>query len=193
MAEVIQEHKSVGRMFRQMFYIPMFHTRWLNDATQQHLSEKTTEAEKNHRGEIRVVVENTLPVLRSYSLTPRARAIELFSDLRVWDTDENTGVLVYVNICEHDLEIVADRGINAHVEQSTWQDMCDRAIAGIRADKPVESIENLLMEIGDLLRQFYELVDDPAGNELCDQVLYLRSPLNLMSKGVNNIKRRLKD
>lgn len=191
MAEVIPENKSIGRVFRQMFYVPMLHTRWLDSEAQQHLSQKTTEAEQNHRGEIRVVVENTLPVLRSYSLTPRARAIELFSDLRVWDTDENTGVLVYVNVCEHDLEIVADRGINAHVETATWQDMCNRAIAGIRADKPVESIENLLMEIGDLLRQFYELVDDPAGNELSDQLLYLRSPLNIVSRGMDKIKRKL--
>lgn len=174
MAEVIQKQNSVSRMLRQVFYIPLLHTRWLNAEAKAHLSQKTTEAERHHRGEIRVVVENTLPVLRAYHLTPRMRAIELFSELRIWDTDENTGVLVYVNICEHDLEIVADRGIDACVEQSMWQAICDRAIAGIRAGKPIESIEALLLEIGDLLRQFYDLVDDPSGNELSDKLIYLK-------------------
>lgn len=174
MGEVIKANKSMSRMFRQVCYIPLLHTTWLNEAAKQHLTQQTTEAERNHRGEIRVVVENTLPVLRSYTLTPRARAVELFSELRIWDTDENTGVLVYINVCEHDLEIIADRGINAHVAQSTWQAMCDKAISGIKSGKEIDSVEVLLSEIGDLLRQFYALVDDPAGNELSDSVLHLR-------------------
>ena len=102
------------------------------------------------------------------------RAVELFSRCRVWDTEENTGVLVYVNVCEHYLHIVADRGINAHVSPTVWRAMCDKAIAGIANQKTEDSLTDLLDEIGQLLRQYYHLEHDPAGNELSDTVLYLK-------------------
>lgn len=172
--EIIKQDKSFKRLMRQLFYVPMLHTRWLNDSAKQQLTSKVTEAEVGHRGEIYLVVENNLPVMRSYSLTPRARAIELFGASGVWDTEENTGVLVYVNVCEHDLEIVADRGINAHVEQSVWQSLCDTAIRDIKSGKPIESIGELILAIGDILRTYYLLEDDPSGNELPDRMVHLR-------------------
>ncbi|WP_250163751.1 hypothetical protein [Psychrobacter sp. WY6] len=85
-----------------------------------------TRAERGHRGEVFLIVENHLPIQEAYYIGCRERAIELFSEYRVWDTEENTGVLVYVNICEHQLEIVADRGISAHVSPTVWRAMCDK-------------------------------------------------------------------
>ena len=104
----------------------------------------------------------------------RERAIELFSEYRVWDTEENTGVLVYVNICEHQLEIVADRGISAHVSPTVWRAMCDKAVSGIANQKTEESLAELLDEVGQVLRQYYHLEQDPAGNELSDTVVFLK-------------------
>lgn len=82
-------------------------------------------SEAAHRGEIRFVVEaglDLLPLLKG--ITPRERAVEVFSQLRVWDTEENTGVLIYVQLVDHDIEIVADRGISARVPQSEWDAIC---------------------------------------------------------------------
>jgi uncharacterized membrane protein len=86
-----------------------------------------TASETSHRGEIRFVVETGLdlwPLLKG--ITPRERALEVFTQLRVWDTEENTGVLIYVQFVDHDIEIVADRGISARVPQVEWEAVCQR-------------------------------------------------------------------
>jgi len=84
-------------------------------------------SEAAHRGEIRFAVEGSLdlmPLLRG--ITPRERALQVFSELRVWDTEENSGVLVYVQFIDRDIEIVADRGVNACVAQAEWDAVCRR-------------------------------------------------------------------
>ena len=81
--------------------------------------------ERRHEGQVRFAVEASLPlgqILRG--LEPRARALELFGRLGVWDTEHNSGVLIYVLLADKDVEIVADRGINRKVTQDTWQAIC---------------------------------------------------------------------
>lgn len=90
-------------------------------------------AETAHRAELRFAVEGGLDVLPLWRrLTPRARAIALFSELRVWDTAENSGVLIYVQLADHCIEIVADRGIAACVPQSEWENVCRHMEAAFR-------------------------------------------------------------
>jgi hypothetical protein len=82
-------------------------------------------SEKLHCGEVRFAVENTLdffPLLKN--VTARERAIEVFSDLRIWDTEQNNGVLIYLLFADHDVEIVADRGINQKVGADEWERIC---------------------------------------------------------------------
>lgn len=82
-------------------------------------------SESAHRGEVRFAVEAGLPVRAlARGMPARDRAIELFSQLRVWDTAENGGVLIYVQLVDRRVEIVADRGIAGHVAQQTWDDIC---------------------------------------------------------------------
>ena len=90
-------------------------------------------SEATHRGEIRFAVEGGFDLLSLLQgITPRARAIKVFSDLGVWDTAENTGVLVYLQLVDHEFEIVADRGINARVRQDEWEAICQRMEAAFR-------------------------------------------------------------
>jgi len=105
------------------------------------------EAETGHEGEIVFVVEgalDTMPLLRGQ--TARQRAIEVFSRMRIWDTEQNNGVLLYVLFADRDVEIVADRGIDARAGEQAWNDICHEmeesfgrgdfqagALAGIRA------------------------------------------------------------
>lgn len=82
-------------------------------------------SEKRHRGEVRIFVEGGLPLADAWSSHKlsdivRARALTKFSDLRVWDTADNTGVLIYLLLAERRIELVADRGINACVAADTW-------------------------------------------------------------------------
>ena len=83
------------------------------------------ESEKLHCGEIRFAVENALdffPVLKNISA--RERAVQVFSDLRIWDTEKNNGVLIYLLFADHDIEIIADRGIDQKVDFDEWERIC---------------------------------------------------------------------
>ena len=83
------------------------------------------EQEQRHRGELRVVIEGGLPLPALIAgRSARERAIEQFTRLRVWDTEDNAGVLIYLLLADRRVEIVADRGIHARVRESEWQDIC---------------------------------------------------------------------
>jgi uncharacterized membrane protein len=83
------------------------------------------ESEKLHMGELRFVVEAALEWPELFAGTSsRQRAIAVFSQLRVWDTEHNSGVLIYLLLADHKVEIVADRGINSRVNQSEWISIC---------------------------------------------------------------------
>ncbi|HTT01569.1 MAG TPA: TPM domain-containing protein [Steroidobacteraceae bacterium] len=85
----------------------------------------TREAEAQHAGEIRFAVESALDLPHLWrGTTPRARALQVFSQLGVWDTAANNGVLVYVLLADKVVEIVADRGIAARVAQDEWDRIC---------------------------------------------------------------------
>ena len=92
---------------------------------------KASEAE--HVGEIRFAVEGGLdgaPLFKGQSA--RERAIELFAQLRVWDTQHNTGVLIYLLLADRAVEIVADRGIHAKVDAQAWSKVCNSMEAAFR-------------------------------------------------------------
>ena len=78
-------------------------------------------SEHQHSGELWFAVENTLALSKvCRGISARQRAIEVFSDLRVWDTEENSGVLIYLLLADREVHIVADRGIIKRVVQAEW-------------------------------------------------------------------------
>jgi uncharacterized membrane protein len=82
-------------------------------------------SEATHSGQIRFVVEGALdgaPLFRDQSA--RERALDIFSQLRIWDTAHNNGVLIYLLLADRDVEIVADRGIDAKVGAAGWEKIC---------------------------------------------------------------------
>jgi len=94
-------------------------------AALERIGEAVRASERTHTGELRFAVEAGLDMralLRG--LTPRARAEEVFSRLRVWDTEHNSGVLIYVQLVDRRIEIVSDRGISSRVPQSEWDAIC---------------------------------------------------------------------
>lgn len=119
--------------------------RWTSDADQtlptpalQRLEERIQASEQRHTGEIRLYVEAGLP--NSYLLRPndmatltRQRALTQFGKLRVWDTANNNGVLIYLLLAEHAIELVADRGINQHVSPQAWREMVQRLGTALKA------------------------------------------------------------
>lgn len=94
------------------------------------LSRRVTASERLHCGEIRLCVEAAMPPSYVERNAPaRERALSLFGKLRVWATEHNNGVLIYLLLQDHAIEIIADRGFNRHVPQSAWvriaEDMCE--------------------------------------------------------------------
>ena len=101
----------------------------------ERIEEAIRESERSHDGELRFAVGGG-PARRCRSLrglTPRERAREVFAQLAVWDTEDNSGVLIYLQLVDRDIEIVADRGISAKVEQATWDAICRRMEEAFRA------------------------------------------------------------
>src|SRR6195952_5755901 len=81
--------------------------------------------ETTHSGQVRFVVEGALdgaPLFRNQSA--RERALDIFSQLRIWDTAHNNGVLIYLLLADRDVEIIADRGVDAKVNAAGWEKIC---------------------------------------------------------------------
>lgn len=98
------------------------------------------ECERRHEGQICFVLEPSLPLARVWSgLTPRERALEVFGALRVWDTERNDGVLIYVLLADRDVEIVADRGIHAKVGPDGWEAICRTMETAFAAGQGLEA------------------------------------------------------
>ncbi len=129
------------------------------------------QSEAAHRGEIRFALEGALPLVPLLKgATARARAVQVFSDLRVWDTEENTGVLLYLQLIDCDIEILGDRGINACVQPHEWEAICQRMEAAFREGRFEDGVVAGLNDITALLTRHFpararnpdELPDKPA-------------------------------
>ena len=111
------------------------------------------EGEQAHEMQMRVVLEAGLSLdALVRGQTSRERAIELFSLLRVWDTEHNSGVLIYVQFADKKIEIVADRGINARVQQAEWDAICGRIAQAFRQGRFEEGAMLGISEIGALIK-----------------------------------------
>jgi len=112
--------------------------------------------EGQHAGELRFAIETAfdLPELW-YGLTPRQRALQVFGQLGVWDTEGNNGVLIYVLMADHDVEIIADREIAARVSQAEWDAVCRDMEDHFRAGRFAQGSEAGIAAVGRLLAKHF--------------------------------------
>jgi len=115
----------VGRLIRHAV-ATHWRTRVLfPSATLDAIEKAIARAERTHAGEIRFAIETALAPLHIINgMAPRVRAVEVFAHLRVWDTEHNNGVLIYVQVADRDVEIVADRGFEGRVSPAEWAAVC---------------------------------------------------------------------
>jgi uncharacterized membrane protein len=131
-------------------------------------------SEQSHSGEIRIFIEAGLPTsyLWRRDALPgiiRQRALTLFGKLRVWDTEHNNGVLIYLLLTERAIEIVADRGLDRHLSLQDWQAMIARMRAAFREGRIEDGLTQALEEISAVLVQHFPLAAGDANpNELPD-------------------------
>jgi uncharacterized membrane protein len=124
-------------------------------------------SERLHRGEIAFAIEGGLPP-RLAALPCRRRAEQLFGELGVWDTEENIGVLLYVQLVDHDIEIVADRGIARHVAQNEWEAVCREMEASFQNNDYVAGALRGIEKITMLLARHFP-AEGANRNELPDR------------------------
>jgi uncharacterized membrane protein len=129
-------------------------------------------SERRHRGEIRVCVEAGLPLSYLWRrATARERAVAMFGKLRVWDTEENSGVLIYLLLAEHAIEVVADRGLARRVGPEVWQGIVTALASDLRAGRYREGVEGAVDAVTALLEQHFPLCPGDANpDELPNRV-----------------------
>jgi uncharacterized membrane protein len=143
------------------------------DTTLDAIAEAIDLGERTHRGEVRLIVEKSLPFEAAWDgVTNRQRAIALFADYGVWDTEDNCGVLIYVNLAEHKIDIVADRGIDRKIDAATWQAVCRTMTEGFRQGSFHEATLAAVNQVNELLRQHFPTSGERP-NELPDRPLML--------------------
>jgi hypothetical protein len=136
------------RWLAHLFTTPLAVRRAFPAAVLSAIGAAIERAEAGHRGEIVFVAEGSLPwtwLLRHASV--RRRALGLFSQLRVWDTEHNNGVLVYVGLADRAVEIVADRGLAARVGAQDWhrlaQDLRDQCRLGAYESGAIQAVRQI--------------------------------------------------
>jgi len=136
------------------------------------LQARVQASERRHSGEIRISVEAGLPLSYLWrNLTARHRAVTLFGKLRVWDTENNNGVLIYLLLAEHAIEIVADRGLAQHVSAAQWQTLIAGMRDAFRAGRFEEGLAQAVDIVDAQLVQHFPLAAGEANpNELVDHV-----------------------
>lgn len=127
---------GAGRVLKHLVVPHWISRKGFSRRTVDRIRDAIRDSESKHLGEICFVVEGGLPVPFLFMKKPaRARAEDLFARLRVWDTEHNSGVLVYVQLVDRRIEIVADLGISAKVGQAAWDKICRRMEEEFRAGR----------------------------------------------------------
>ncbi len=156
----VTDHHTVRRIF--------------TPAALARIEQVIAETEKMHSGQVVFAVEPALPLARvHHQVTPRERALEVFGLLRVWDTEHNNGVLIYLLLADQDVEIVADRGIATIEGDAPWQPVCAEIERAAAAGRPVDGVIEGIRACAAVIAKRYPHVAGRAPNELPDKPVIL--------------------
>ena len=145
-------------------------SRALGSAALGRIEQRVQQSERGHTGELRVCVEASLPLSYLWrGATARERAVTMFGKLRVWDTEQNNGVLIYLLLAERKIEIVADRGLSREVEEARWQLILNGMAEVFRTGDYEAGLRQAIDAVDDLLRRHFPLAAGAFNsNELPD-------------------------
>ena len=167
-----QAQPSFKRWLKHSLYLTAT-KRFFTKQDQHAIGLAVQEAEHGHVGEIQVVIEACLPARLAYQHTTLTRARQLFAELGTWDTEYNSGVLLYLNLCERKVELVIDRGIKQATTQQVWDEICKNIIECLVNQKFREGVILGVQAIGQVLDQYYDRKIDDKADELQNNPIIL--------------------
>ena len=148
-------------------------SRWFPAATMRRLRDAVAEGERQHAGELCLAIEARYSFWAVLGgLQTRQRAQQVFSLMRVWDTQDNSGVLLYLQLAERRVELVADRGIAARVGAAQWQAICADFASDMRGGPADDAVLRCLSRINALLATHFPAAHDNP-RELPDEPMVL--------------------
>jgi len=141
----------------------------------ERLGERVAASERRHTGQVRICIEGGLPLSYLWrGASVRERAVTQFGKLRVWDTEHNNGVLIYLLLGEHAIEIVADRALARRVPAAAWQALAARMGEAFRQGRYEDGLADALDGVTALLAEHFPAQDGaPRRNELPDEPVAL--------------------
>ena len=143
------------------------------EATLKAIETAIAEGETEHRAEVRLIVDAALtPGMAYQGVTNRERARELFVQYGVWDTEDNVGVLIYINLAEHQVDIVADRHVGRRITPEQWQAICRTMTAGFAQGNYHDSTVQALGELNSLLQHHFPATGE-RGNQLPNEPILI--------------------
>lgn len=161
------------RLIRHLIVPGWWRRRTLPTSMLDNIETAIADSETRHYGELRFVVETHLSfnaLIRRISA--RERAIELFSQLRIWDTEQNSGVLIYLLLGDRDVEIIADRGIHQRVGSEAWGTICQQMEQQFRQQQFEAGVIDGILAISKLLTQHFPATTNNI-NELSNRPIVL--------------------
>lgn len=165
--------KTLSRIFRHLVTTSADARRVFPPAMLNAIHKTIAAGETLHRAEVRLVIEPSLSMQTVLNGTSsRERALELFAIHGIWDTEENCGILVYIELADHKVEIVADRAANRVINEAEWRDVCQTMTSGFARKVYGESVIAALEKLNALLHARFP--DQGSGpNQLSDQPIML--------------------
>jgi uncharacterized membrane protein len=161
----------LSRILRHRWVDEADAARALGEAALQRLESQVSASEQAHSGEIRLCIEASLPLSYLWrDASARDRAETMFGKLRVWDTEHNNGVLIYLLLAEHAIEVVADRALARRVPPETWAALVAEMGRHFRAGRYEQGLAEAITAVDAQLRQHFPLAEGQAReNELPDR------------------------
>ena len=138
------------------------------------IAQAIASSEAKHRAEIRVAIESSFSLVQIWqNLLSRARALDIFSQYHIWDTEENNGVLIYLLLAEHRLEIIADRGIDKKLGEEYWNQLSSKIADALKEKKYKQGILEAVETVSKDMIILFPKQEGGDPNELSDEVILI--------------------
>ena len=162
---------NVARMLRHMWMTRWYAQSVFTSRVLDAIEQAVRSAECSHGGEVRFAIERELSTPELFhDVSPKQRALQVFGELRVWDTEQNNGVLIYVLLADHSVEIIADRGYASRVTDDEWRAVCAEIEQAYRKNDFERGSVRGVEAVSKLIARHYPAIDR---NELPDRPVVL--------------------